>query len=68
MNDYIFGHTWGEIQAAQQGGRLNKPVVMQAPKTATEQDIELLKEHGLAGLTDKGFFGTIDRLKQAGLI
>ena len=68
MTDRIFGHTWEDIQRAQSGGSLHKPLVPQPKPTASDADLALLAEIGLAGLKQKGLFGVIDRLKTSGHI
>lgn len=65
-NPTIFGYTWEEIQAGQQGDMramrgsvdLSKP----AKRPATEKDHALLAEHGADGLRRLGMFGVLDRL------
>ena len=66
--DEIFGYSWADIQRAQQGGRLARPVVRSEPKGPTREDIELLQIHGADGLREMQFYGTLDRLQRAGLI
>ena len=66
--DEIFGYSWADIQRAQQGGRLARPVVRRDPKGPTREDIELLQIHGADGLREMQFHGTLDRLQRAGLI
>ena len=66
----IFGYSFEAISRAQQGNaltteRLSGTVVK---PIATSADIEALKTHGLDWLTDNQKFGTLDRLKTAGLI
>ena len=72
MTDLIFGYTWEEIQAAQQG----KPLT-HVPPGKTEGanagpslpgDIDLLTRLGLKELETRGYFGVIDRLARAGII
>jgi hypothetical protein len=62
-NDNIFGYSWSDIQRAQQGGRLSRPIdtSKQSPDY-TESDRALLAEHGEQGLRDMGYFGVLDRL------
>ena len=66
--DEIFGYSWADIQRAQQGGRLARPVVRNELKGPTREDIELLQIHGADGLREMQFHGTLDRLQRAGLI
>jgi len=68
MDDLICGYTWGDIQRAQQGGRLGSPVHHTEPQGATDADKALLAEHGAQGLRDQQFHGTIDRLQRSGLM
>mgnify|MGYP007115082649 CR=1 FL=1 len=65
----IMGYQWEDIQRAQQGGRLGcaVPHEVSLPK-ATAADMDLLKEHGEAGLQRLGYCGTLDRLANAGLL
>lgn len=67
MKDLIFGRTWDDIQVMQQGGQARKIDFGPAPE-ATAGDRKLLNEHGAAGLTQKGMFGVIDRLRTSGLM
>ncbi len=63
----IFGYDWEDIQRAQQGGRLSRPVyAMPSDLTADrkEEDMALLKKHGLDGLKAMGYHGVIDRLNR----
>ncbi len=65
----IMGRTWSQIQAMQQG--TYKPETISGPivkPTATEADINLLKEHGIDGLKEKQFHGVIDRLTNSGIV
>ena len=64
----IFGYSWADIQRAQQGGRLARPVVRSAPQGPSREDIELLQIYGADELRAQGFHGTLDRLQRAGLI
>lgn len=69
MNDLIFGRTWEEIQAMQQGSY--KPNLVSANKTlpmATQCDIELLRDKGIDYIKGNGLFGVIDRLQNSGII
>ena len=71
VSDLIFGYTWEEIQAAQQGESLGKVVPLQAKMAkddiCTKNDLELLEKHGIGGLIERKFYGTLDRLQQAGV-
>lgn len=64
----IFGYTWEEIQAMQQGKRVGKPINSSSKPVATENDIKALGEYGIYGLIRKKFFGTLDRLETSKLI
>lgn len=68
--DTIFGYSFDDIKRAQQGGRLCRAIDLSAPARmqVSDTDRALLVEHGAQGLRDLGFFGTIDRLKSAGLM
>lgn len=69
MSKKIFGHDWADIQRAQQGGQLHRPVVRRnEPETLLPGDVDLLEKHGAAGLHSLQFFGVIDRLRRAGLL
>ena len=67
MND-IFGYSWADIQRAQQGGSLGRPIVPSSADDLQRLDLDraLLAEHGADGLKALGFFGCIDRLQRAG--
>ena len=67
MNEKIFGYTWDEIQAAQQGGRIGRRIDLSKPApdyagTLLASDRALLAEHGEQGLRDRGYHGVLDRL------
>ena len=70
MSDLIFGYTWEEIHAAQQGSPLGKMISHRGAydHPCEKNDVDLLIIHGLKGLQEKGFYGTIDRLCRSGLI
>ena len=72
MDKLIFGYTWEEIQRAQQGGQLRQMLPLEAAGAKDDicsaEDLSLLKEHGENGLITRGYFGTLDRLKRAGII
>ena len=67
MND-IFGYSWEQIQAAQQGKQFRKTIDASKPinHTPTPQDLALLEKHGMDGLRDLQYFGVIDRLTRIG--
>jgi hypothetical protein len=71
MSDLIFGYTWDQIQAAQQGESLGQIVPLQAKMAkddiCTANDLELLEKHGIDGLIKKQFHGVLDRLERAGV-
>jgi hypothetical protein len=66
----IFGYTWNEIKAAQQGARLEKrpPAKKETDSILLKGDVELLEQYGLKKLEKFGYFGIIDRLTRAGLV
>ena len=67
--DEIFGYSWADIQRAQQGGRLARPIRGESKVAPpAREDIELLQIHGADGLRKMQFHGTLDRLQRAGLI
>ena len=72
MPNLIFGYTFEEIQAAQQGMPLTRalPLAAQVAKEAlcTSEDMDLFNKHGETGLKEKQFYGVIDRLVRAGII
>lgn len=68
MNEKIFGYDWADIQCAQQGGRLGKPVSLGKPSECDDSDVALLDKYGLARLEEMRYFGVIDRLRRAGHI
>ena len=68
MQNDIFGYSWSDIQRAQQGGRLSRPIVRKESPSVTDQDRALLAQHGADGLRALQYFGTLDRLQRAGLI
>ena len=72
MQDLIFGYTWEEIQRAQQGGQLRQILPLEAAMAKDDicsaEDLSLFQEHGKNGLITLGYFGTLDRLKRAGII
>lgn len=61
MNSEIFGYDWSDIQRAQQGGRLHKPVNAVA---WTEFDESVYQQHPSPDkLRLAGFHGTASRLQ-----
>jgi hypothetical protein len=60
---------FGGYHVAEDGSLIRSvvPINSEKPK-ATPQDVDLLKEHGVEGLTEKQFHGVLDRLKTSGLI
>ena len=71
MSDLMFGYTWQEIKAAQQG----KPLVRNLPPcngdisdVCLPGDVDLLVRYGLKELETRGYHGVIDRLARAGII
>ena len=72
MNDLIFGYTWEQLQAAQQGEVLRQvlPLAAKAAKDdiCTKKDMDLFIEHGETELKEMQSYGTIGRLTRAGII
>lgn len=68
MSDLIFGKTWEEIQDMQQKKYRPKVATSSSLPMATEDDVNLLRKYGLAGLEEKQFYGVIDRLKNSGIV
>jgi len=65
MNN-IFGYSWEEIQAMQQG-TYDRPRAVHSPlPIATDKDRELLSLHGIEGLQELGLMGVVDRLSRDG--
>ena len=66
----IFGYTFDEIKAAQQGQRLGRAIDATKPPQGAEKhlesDLKLLAQYGEAGLRDMGYMGVIDRLERGG--
>jgi hypothetical protein len=61
----------GGYHVGEDGGLIRKIVDLSHPiekPEAKPADIELLKEHGLAGLKELMWFGVIDRLQNSKLI
>lgn len=70
MNKF-FGYDWDDIQRAQQGGRLSRPVVRTDDDINPDRlahDRALLAQYGANGLRKLEYFGVLDRLQRAGLI
>ena len=72
MSDLIFGYTWAQIEAAQQGKVLGElvPVAAKAAKgdICSRRDLGQFELHSEEGLRKMQFFGIIDRLTRAGVI
>lgn len=69
--DLIFGYTWEQISAAQQGKPLNRPIPARTQgydNPCLPGDVDLLCRYGLKELENRGYHGVIDRLARAGLI
>ena len=67
--DSIFGYTWEEIQARQQGTYRPKPFVHTPPSLANDADYDALERAGsLDALTVNGMFGIADRLSRSPLV
>ena len=69
--DTIFGYTWEEIQAAQQGKTLSRKIPARTQgydDPCLPGDVDLLVRYGLKELENCGYYGVIDRLARAGLI
>ena len=71
-DNLIFGYTWDEIQALQHKEKVRRIVVQGSVEAQDakylEKDKALLAEFGEDGLIQKGFHGTLDRLRRAGLL
>jgi len=68
----IFGYSFDEIKAAQQGGRLGRVIdTTKTPpddKERLDADVRLLEQYGEKKLRSMGYMGVIDRLERAGRI
>lgn len=65
----IVGHRWDDIQRAQQGGTLGRPITGPINRPlATPEDLELLESHGEAQLGALGYWGVLDRLRNSGVL
>jgi hypothetical protein len=65
----IFGMTWQDIQARQQGTYV-APTVNPCSRLplASQSDIDLLRDKGIDYIEGNGLFGVIDRLKNSAII
>jgi hypothetical protein len=64
-NHPVFGYAWEDIQRAQAGGQLQKPLVRAPLQTATPEDKALLQRHGsIEALQTLGLHGVVDRLSR----
>lgn len=68
MKQLIFGMTWEEIQARQQGNWRGSTVSVSNLPMATQADIELLRDKGIHYIKGNGLFGVIDRLQNSAII
>jgi hypothetical protein len=72
MQNLIFGHTWEEIEAAQQGKPLHRHLPPKEPGAEKDiclpGDVDLFTRYGLKELENRGYHGVIDRLARAGII
>ena len=64
MTDKIFGRSWEQIQAMQQGTYTPKCIDTSKSSAiaATDKDKALLAAHGPDGLRKLRFYGVLDRL------
>ncbi|OXR48137.1 hypothetical protein PuT2_14025 [Pusillimonas sp. T2] len=65
----IFGYDFSDIQRAQQGGRLSRPVNTQASSqiTLSQEDIATLEHYGsLQAVEQAGLHGVADRVRRSG--
>ena len=67
MVNLLFGHTWEEIQQMQQGTFKRQTATGRKP-TATQADIEMLRDKGIDYIKGNGLHGVIDRLQTSGII
>ena len=71
-DNLIFGYTWSEIQALQHKEKVRRLVVQESVEAQDakhlEKDKALLAEFGEEALIQKGFHGTLARLRRAGLL
>lgn len=71
MSD-VFGYTFEEIKAAQQGGRLGRLIDTSKPlpfdPVQERADVKLLQGLGEAKLRELGYMGVIDRLERGGYL
>lgn len=77
MTDNIFGYTFEEIKAAQQGERLGRVIDTSKPEpfdpapfdpVQERADVKLLHGLGEAKLRELGYMGVIDRLERGGYL
>lgn len=67
-NEKIFGYDWTDIQRAQQGGSLHRPLKLTPAQTATDADRALFVKFGsLEALREAGLHGVVDRLARGAL-
>lgn len=69
--DNIFGYTFEEIQAAQQGAPLGRKIDASKPVDDAghhETDLKLLEQYGETTLRKMGYLGVIDRLARGGYL
>ena len=68
----IFGYTFDEIKAAQQGEKLGRTVDVSKPlpfdPVQERADVKLLQGLGEAKLRELGYMGVIDRLERGGYL
>jgi hypothetical protein len=69
MNQLIFGRTWEQIQAMQQGTYKPRSITGPISKIeATDADIKMLSEIGIEEIKRQQLYGVIDRLITSQLI
>ena len=56
----------GGYRVASNGGLIRETIKHTPNPTATEADLAMLTEHGIAGLEAKGLYGVLDRLRTSG--
>jgi len=66
----IFGYNFSDIQRAQRGGCLGRPIIDSSHGAcpATKSDLSLLERYGVVELDKMGYGGVLDRLRRSGLI
>lgn len=67
MEKLICGYAWEDIQAMQQG-TYKRQIAVGGKPTATQSDIEMLRDKGIDYIKGNGLFGVIDRLQNSGII